>query len=527
MRKTGLRLGRISAILPAILFLSSCSLNVKVRENWRDSLREPIPLGEVSQTWLQMRSGSRPDESSLRAYNAAVEGSVVQIAKNWTKDKDHLSSIPTTSGSLNFRVDTANVTDLHLVDEVVPADFVKVRQGFKSESRVDGVGTSLLVKQRWTESDPMIPSTGLWYPVTAILNLDRPESPVIELIDPTKQSVLAVGGQALPLSANYTAALGRDFQDRQHQFAELPALLKFEKFADRTGLYRVSSFDPAKRVCIFVHGIYSSPSTFDETINRLFSVPEIRERYEIWTFGYPTGAPIPYMASELRDAIYEMLEFRRRRGASEQNITLVGHSMGGLLSKTMTMSSGDENWNKLFTVPIDELKVSESEREILRRMIYFEPIPNVDKVIFCATPHHGSKVAENPGAKLIGDLIEGPTQLVKLSANIITTSAYALTPLGFEFAKERMTSVDQLGNKARTTAEFLHQPLNLSVDYYSIIGNRGGPNTPQDKITDGVVSYTSAHILGVESEIVINKSAHGVHRTEGGIEEIIRILKLP
>jgi len=517
----------MTAGMPVLLVLSSCSLNVKVRENWRDSHRAPIPMGEVSKTWAEIRSGSRPDEESLRSYNAAVEGSVVQIAKNWTSRKDNLSLISTTYGDLNFKVDMADVTDLHLIDEMVPADFVKVKQGFKSESRVDGIGTSILVKQRWSEADPMIPSSGLWYPVTAILNLDRPESPVIELIDPTKQPDLSVGGLTLPLSANYTAALGRDFQDRQHQFAELPALLKFEKFADRTGLYRVSAFDPGKRVCIFVHGIYSSPSTFDETINRLFDVPEIRERYEIWTFGYPTGAPIPYMASELREAIYEMLEFRRRRGASEQNMTIVGHSMGGLLAKTLTMSSGDENWNKLFRVPIEELEVSESEREVLRRMIYFEPVPHVDKVIFCATPHYGAKIAENPGAKLIGDLIEGPAQLVKLSTNIISNSAYALTPLGFEFAKERMTSVDQLGSKARTTAEFLHQPLNLAVDYYSIIGNRKGPDTPREKMTDGVVPYMSAHILGVESEIVINKSPHGVHRTEGGIQEIIRILKLP
>lgn len=521
------RLKSMLATVPALLVLSSCSLNVKVREEWKGSARQPIPLGEVSGTWAQIRSGNRPDDSSLRAYNEAVAGSVVQIAKNWTTNKDSLALLPTTSGNVNVRVDTSNVTDLHLVEEVVPADFVKVKQGFKSESKVDGFGAPLLVRQRWTEGDPMIPQTGLWYPVTAILNLDRPESPVLELIDPTKRAALSLAGRDFPLSANYTAALGRDFQDRQHQFAELQALLKFEKFADRTGLYRVSCFDPAKRVCIFIHGIYSSPSTFDETINRLYSVPEIRERYEFWTFGYPTGAPIPYMASELRGAVNEMLEFRRRRGASQPNITIVGHSMGGLLAKTLTMSSGDENWNKLFRVPIEELKVSEDDREILRRMIYFEPIPNVDKVIFCATPHHGAKVAENPGAKLIGDLIDGPAQLVRLSAEIITHSAYALTPLGFEFAKKRMTSVDQLGYKARTTAEFLHQPLSLAVDFYSIIGNSKGPGVPREKMTDGVVPYLSAHVLGVESELVVNKSGHGVHRTEGGIQEITRILKLP
>lgn len=515
------------AAAATVSLLSSCSLRVKVTEKWNDFHSQPIPLGEATRTWREMREGGAPEEVEIEAYNAAVRSSVAQIASNWSFERDGLSLLKTADGEVNLRVNSVNVRDVHLINAVVPADILKVKRGFRSESAVKGIGTALLVRQPWTEGDPMIPSTGLWYPVTAILNLDKPESPALELIDPTKQGKLSFRGHDFPLSANYTAAFARDFHERQYQFSNLAGLLNFEKYADRIGLYRASAFDPAKTPCIFVHGINSSPSTWDETINRLCAVEGIRERYEFWTFGYPTGAPIPYMSSRLREAILEMIEFRRAQGAANETITMVGHSMGGLLSKAVTISSGDKEWNQLFNVPIDQLKVSDSNREILRKMIYFEPIPEIDRVIFCATPHNGAKIVENPGAKLVGDLIQVPSHLVRLSAEIINQSAYALTPLGMEYARDRMTSIEQLRSSNRPLGEFFTMPLNPAVTYHSIIGNSSLPHVPLEKSSDGVVSYASAHIEGVASEVVVKKSMHGVHRTDGGIREIIRILNLP
>src|SRR5690606_38232526 len=142
----------------------------------------------------------------------------------------------------------------------------------------------------------------------------------------TRQAALPFSGREFPLSANYTAALARDFHDRQFEFKRLAGLLSFEKFADRIGLYRVSAFDPTKQPCLFVHGVNSSPTTWNETINRLYGVESIRERYEFWNFGYPTGASIPYMASRLRESIQQMIEFRRSQGAPDAPITIVGHS---------------------------------------------------------------------------------------------------------------------------------------------------------------------------------------------------------
>jgi pimeloyl-ACP methyl ester carboxylesterase len=506
--------------------LSSCSLKVRVEDDWNSFHRKPVPLSGAVETWRKVRSGEDPGSDSLAEYNSAVRGAVVQIAKNWSANEARLERIEADSGSVDLRVNSFNVSQVGLIDEVIPADFVRVRRGFSSETSVDGLGTSLLVRQPRSEEDPMIPATGMWYPVTAILNLDEPTSPVLELIDPTKQGQLRFNGQEFPLTADYSAAFARDFQDRQLQFNRLAGLLHFNKYADRIGLNRVTSLDGSKEPCIFIHGIYSSPSTWDETINQLYQSPEIRERYELWNFGYPTGAPIPYMASEFRGSIREMLEFRRRNGATDQKITIVGHSMGGLLTKVMTMSSGDEEWQQLFNVPIEDLEVSDQDREILRKMIYFEPIPEISTVIFCATPHGGSKLAENPGAKLISDLIEMPAQLAMLSAEIINQSSYALTPLGLELARDRTSSIDQLGSQVLSTVQFFDKPLNPAVRYYSIIGNRGDSGTPPEKRSDGVVRYESAHIEGVESELVVNHSPHGVHRTQGGINEIARILTL-
>jgi pimeloyl-ACP methyl ester carboxylesterase len=507
--------------------LSSCSLKVKVRDSHHLLHRDPIALGEAARTWSELQQGRIPSEAAINAYNQAVLASVSQAARDWTRSGRDGLRIRTASGEVPLKIDSSGIPGAALSEEVLPADCVQVCRGLRHPSVVEGIGTPLVIRKPRTESDPMIPETGLWVPATAVLNLDRPGAPVLRVLDPTTESQLQIGTTSFPLAANYTAAFARDFKDRQFQFQSIAALIRFEDYADRIGLYRVTPFHPDKEPCIFIHGINSSPSTWDEVLNRLYADESIRERYEFWTFGYPTGAPIPYMAAELREAIAGMLAFRKTNGAREQRITLVGHSMGGLLSKAMTFSSGDAEWNRLFTVPVDRLDVPEEDREALRRMIYFDAIPEVRRVVFCAVPHRGADIVETPGARLLGDLIQVPTQLLLLSTRILTLSPHALTPQGYEFARDRLTSLDQLSTKAWTTAEFLNKPLNPAVSYHSLIGNVRGALVPLGKTGDGVVPYRSSHLDGVASELVVSPAGHAVHRTEKGTAEIHRILLLP
>jgi hypothetical protein len=65
-------------------------------------------------------------------------------------------------------------------------------------------------------------------------------------------------------------------------------------------------------------------------------------------------------------------------------------------------------------------------------------------------------------------------------------------------------------------------PLAPGVKGHSIIAVTD-PDVPRDQATDGVVAYSSAHIDGVESELVV-VSGHSCQDNPHTIEEVRRIL---
>jgi len=69
--------------------------------------------------------------------------------------------------------------------------------------------------------------------------------------------------------------------------------------------------------------------------------------------------------------------------------------------------------------------------------------------------------------------------------------------------------------------ELAPAPLAPGVIGYSIIAVKGDGPFQQD--TDGVVAYSSAHLDGMASELVVT-SGHSVQQTPEAIEEVRRIL---
>ena len=90
-----------------------------------------------------------------------------------------------------------------------------------------------------------------------------------------------------------------------------------------SGLFLLEKYNPNKEVVLFVHGINGTPQNFKYIINNINT-----ETHQVMLFYYPSGLRLSDTATYLD---YLMQEFQIKYQL--KNITIIAHSMGGLLSK--------------------------------------------------------------------------------------------------------------------------------------------------------------------------------------------------
>ena len=107
-------------------------------------------------------------------------------------------------------------------------------------------------------------------------------------------------------------------------------------------------------------------------------------------------------------------------------MVLVGHSMGGLVSKLQTVDSGDAFWQTTSDHPFAELKADDDVTRSLANAYFFDPSPSVRRVVTIGTPHRGSQFANGTtrwlGHKLItlpAQMLHGRQQLLALNKRLL------------------------------------------------------------------------------------------------------------
>src|SRR5690606_28663223 len=135
-------------------------------------------------------------------------------------------------------------------------------------------------------------------------------------------------------------------QLKQQNLATL-GFLDTNKAASIAGMYMVEPYDPNKIPVVMVHGLWSSPVTWMEMFNDLRAWPELRDQYQFWFYRYPTGQPFWTSAAGMRKDLQDVrntLDPQHENTALDQMV-LVGHSMGGLVSRMQTFESHDDFWH--------------------------------------------------------------------------------------------------------------------------------------------------------------------------------------
>ena len=188
----------------------------------------------------------------------------------------------------------------------------------------------------------------------------------LELHDPLEEASIEVARRQVPLEADLSTPLAYFLNQPQFQDSKLSTegLLNPGKVKELQGLYMLEPYDPDKMPVVMVHGLWSSPVTWMEMFNDLRSDPTVRDHYQFWFYLYPTGQPFWLSGTQMREDLAMMrrrLDPQRKAPALDQMV-LVGHSMGGLVSKMQTVDSGDAFWQTTSEHPFAELQ-AERRRE--------------------------------------------------------------------------------------------------------------------------------------------------------------------
>ena len=276
-----------------------------------------------------------------------------------------------------------------------------------------------------------------------------------------------------------------------------------------------------------IHGLFSSPLLWAGLSNELWADKAIRDRYQIWHFLYNTSAPALYSGRILRAQLREVRQMLDSSGKDKamQGTTVVAHSMGGIVTRSLITDPRSAFWDAAFTKPIHELKLSSSQRAALQEAFFWKPESHVHRVIYICVPHRGSNYADNFTGRLGRMLVKPPNQFQEFYEKIDAANPGAFTPDYAELGRGDLNSVDALSPKQPTLKILSDLPFGYPVKQHSIIGNRGKAG-PIEKSSDGVVEYWSSHLDDVKSEKIVPSSHSAVQHPET-VEEVKRILNLP
>ena len=272
---------------------------------------------------------------------------------------------------------------------------------------------------------------------------------------------------------------------------------------------------------VFVHGLWSNPWSWSPMIISLEADPALRDRYQFWTFGYSTGDPVPYSASLMRSNFEQVRRKFDPEGTDRafDQMVVVGHSLGGLLTKMMVQETGDRLWHVVSDRPAVELVGDVDDLKLIRSALFFKPRPEVRRVIFIATPHRGSQVDRGPIGHIGSRLIRLPDPLRATHNRLVARNKPDFfTEL---FRRGLPTSVDELEWQSPILMRLDQLGLAPATKAHSIIAVQHDPPTASGG--DGMVPYESAHVDGVASELLVS-SAHLCQDKPAVIREVRRIL---
>jgi pimeloyl-ACP methyl ester carboxylesterase len=459
------------------------------------------------------------DAEARRCYNFAVAGifSVIRQDKldPWTQPVHFGANSELT---LTGKKDPAKPEQNPALYEFVPTDALRYHGAYvKDDVKKDGVGAPLVAVRHLTpeKAAELFAPPAIYYGVTGFAEFEGSRC-ILSIKDPLASESVTVEGHGYPMAANFTGALAMTLAREKPQKLGFVRLLRPQEYASTFRVARLEPYNPNKSVVLVIHGLMDTPASWVPLINNLRSDKDIRRNYQFWFYSYPSGYPYPYSALILRQEL-DAIEKKFPLGTK---MVLIGHSMGGCISRTLITDTGNKLWMEGFGKPPEQTEMPAESKHLLEQAIILKHRPEIGRVIFMSTPHRGSDLARNWIGRIGSMLVKTPSKLITIGQTI--REAATPDPAALQL-KRFPNSVDTLAPNNRFVVAINKVPITPGIPFYSIVGDRGRGDTPNS--SDGVVAYWSSHLDGAASERIV-PSNHSSPLNPEAIAEVHRILKL-
>lgn len=463
------------------------------------------------------------DKVALEAYNFAV-ARVVGIAHNsghtpWPQPL----ALATSSGPmvLSHKKDPRPQWNPALYD-FVPADQFRIGGTYvKERLGKEGVGAPLVAigKKPNTAINENFGLERTYYGVTALLHF-KGNNAELTFMDPLATEDIQLGHRTFPMAADYTVPLAVMLASTEPKKLELNRLLNPAKYAYTARISRLQPYDPDKTVVLVIHGLMDSPATWTPLLNHLRADETIRRNYQFWFYSYPSGYPYPHSAAILR----KELDGIEKKFPLKHEMVVIGHSMGGCISRLLITDTGETFWKKFFAKAPAQTSLSADAKKLLTDAIVFDHRPEIGRVIFVSAPLRGSNLASDWIGRLGTKLVKSPANLLQVGNNALKLVTLQSDDLHI---KRMPNSVDTLAPNNRFVKEINQVPVTPGIPHHVICGDRGkggNKDTTKPIMSDGVVPYWSSHMATAKSEKIV-PSGHSAHQNPEAIIEIKRILR--
>ena len=485
-------------------------------------------------------------------YNRSLEGLLREVCAMGKIQPNHIIKLGTAEQGIEFEVRLEGrwrdeqFERFELVNDCETS-------GLDNHYHTFGLGVPLIAVRRQQEDSRQVHEKyyppDLTLPMTAFMSLVPGEleslnqsvsvpgpsfnirRAVLSLYDPLEKTQVVTESKVVPLESDITTPLAYGLKNplvNKGVYATA-SLLNAEFAPESYGMYMLEPYDPTKIPVVMVHGLWSSPATWVHMFNDLRANQDIRENCQFWFYSYPTAQPFWISAQQMRRDLATIKRELDPGGDSQSldQMVLVGHSMGGLISILQTLESGDHFWNIVSDHSIDSLRGDRATVDLLRETFYFHPNTSVERVITIATPRRGSQFA-NQATRWVGQkLITLPT--------VVTRDINAFAELNQDKLKAsslltRATSIDSLAVDDPVFGAIAVAQQAVGVKTHNIVGRlpknlvRKLAGTKSTGSGDGVVSIASANCESAESQIYVASEHQEVHQHPGCIYEVGRVL---